>query len=128
MDSEPTPEITRADESRIDKPWGYEIRWAITDRYLGKIIHVNKGEALSLQYHERKDEWLLLTKGEVDIEIGSTDRDLKKVRMRPGDSVHLPPGTRHRVTAVEDSDIYEVSTADMDDVVRLEDRYGRVNK
>ena len=128
MDSEPTPEIQRADESRIDKPWGYEIRWAITDRYLGKIIHVNKGEALSLQYHERKDEWLLLTKGEVDIELGSTDRELKKVRMRPGDSVHLPPPTRHRVTAVEDSDIYEVSTADMDDVVRLEDRYGRVSR
>ncbi len=128
MDSEPTPEIKRADESRIDKPWGYEIRWAVTDRYLGKIIHVNKGEALSLQYHERKDEWLLLTNGEVDIEIGSTDRDLKKVRMRPGDSVHLPPGTRHRVTAVGDSDIYEVSTADMDDVVRLEDRYGRAGR
>src|SRR5712692_8589734 len=62
------PEITRAEESRVDKPWGYEIRWAVTGRYLGKIIHVNKGEALSLQYHERKDEWLLVSKGAVDID------------------------------------------------------------
>ena len=119
------PEIQRAEETRVDKPWGYEIRWAITDRYLGKVIHVNKGEALSLQYHERKDEWLLLNEGMVDIELGALVGELEKVRMRPGDSLHLPPGTRHRVTAVEDAEIFEVSTPEMDDVVRLEDRYGR---
>ena len=119
------PAIKRADESRIDKPWGYEIRWAITDRYLGKILHVNKGEALSLQYHERKDECLLVSKGAIDIEIGGLDGQLDRVRMRVGDSVHLPPNTRHRVTAVEDTDIFEVSTPEIDDVVRLEDRYGR---
>jgi mannose-6-phosphate isomerase len=119
------PEIKRADESRVDKPWGYEIRWAITDRYLGKIIHVNSGEALSLQYHERKDECLLVSKGEVDIEIGGADGKLETMRMRAGDSVHLPAGTHHRVTAVEDADIFEVSTPEIDDVVRLEDRYGR---
>ena len=125
MGSAPTPEIRRADESRVDKPWGYEIRWAVTDRYLGKIIHVNQGEALSLQYHEHKDEWLLVSKGAVDIEIGGLDGELQARRMRAGDAVHLPPYTRHRVTAVEDSDIFEVSTPEIDDVVRLEDRYGR---
>jgi mannose-6-phosphate isomerase len=125
LGSAPTPEIRRADESRVDKPWGYEIRWAVTDRYLGKIIHVNQGEALSLQYHERKDEWLLVSKGAVDIEIGGLDGELEARRMRAGDAVHLPPHTRHRVTAVEDSDIFEVSTPEIDDVVRLEDRYGR---
>ena len=119
------PEITRAESSKVDKPWGYEIRWAITDRYLGKILHVNRGEALSLQYHERKDEWLLVRKGAIDIEIGPLDGKLEKVRMLEGDSVHMPPLTRHRVTAVEDTDIFEVSTPEMDDVVRLEDRYGR---
>jgi mannose-6-phosphate isomerase len=119
------PKIKRADESRVDKPWGYEIRWAVTSRYLGKILHVNKGEALSLQYHERKDEWLLVSEGAVDMEIGALDGKLEKVRMRKGDSVHLPPHTRHRITAVEDADIFEVSTPEIDDVVRLEDRYGR---
>jgi mannose-6-phosphate isomerase len=119
------PKIQRADESRVDKPWGYEIRWAVTGRYLGKILHVNKGEALSLQYHERKDEWLLVSEGAVDIEIGGLEGTLEKLRMQKGDSVHLPPRTRHRITAVEDADIFEVSTPEIDDVVRLEDRYGR---
>jgi len=119
------PEVKRSAESRVDKPWGYEIRWAITDRYLGKIIHVNRGEALSLQYHERKDEWLLVREGTVDVELGPLDGKLKTVRMHAGDSVHLPPRIRHRVTAVEDTDIFEVSTPEIDDVVRLEDRYGR---
>ncbi len=119
------PHIKRADESRVDKPWGYEIRWAVTDRYLGKILHVNKGEALSLQYHERKDEWLLVNKGAVDIEIGGPNEELKRLQMHAGDSVHVAPLTRHRVTAVEDADIFEVSTPEIEDVVRLEDRYGR---
>ena len=117
--------IKRAQESRVDKPWGYEIRWAVTGRYLGKILHVNKGEALSLQYHERKDEWLLVSEGAVDMEMGGLEGKLEKMRMRKGDSVHLPARTRHRITAVEDADIFEVSTPEIDDVVRLEDRYGR---
>jgi mannose-6-phosphate isomerase-like protein (cupin superfamily) len=119
------PDVRRADESRVDKPWGYEIRWAITDRYLGKILHVNRGEALSLQYHERKDECLLVSNGSIDIELGGADGNLERVRMRSGDTVHLTPGTRHRITAVEDADIFEVSTPEIEDVIRLEDRYGR---
>ncbi|MDQ6773155.1 MAG: cupin domain-containing protein [Candidatus Dormibacteraeota bacterium] len=116
----PTPEIHAAAASKVDKPWGYELRWAVTDCYLGKILHVNRGEALSLQYHERKDECILLQAGLLDMELNGQVH-----RMRPGDTVHITPGTRHRMTAVEDSDIFEVSTPEMEDVVRLDDRYGR---
>ena len=119
------PQIERAADSRVEKPWGYEIRWAITDRYLGKILHVNKGEALSLQYHERKDEYQYVVSGRVDIETGGPDGALVKHQMRAGDTLHIQPGTRHRITAIEDTDIFEVSTPEGDDVVRLEDRYGR---
>lgn len=119
------PVVQRAEETLVEKPWGYEVRWAITDRYVGKILHVRKGEALSLQYHERKDEWLLITRGKIDMELGVEDGHLKTHRLQEGDSVHLEPLTRHRITAVEDADIYEVSTPEIEDVVRLEDRYGR---
>ena len=120
------PEFGRIEETKVDKPWGYELRWAITDRYLGKVLHLNKGEALSLQYHERKDECQYVIKGSIDMEVGGADGTLSTRRMTVGDTVHLTPRTRHRLTAIEDSDIFEVSTPEMDDVVRLEDRYGRV--
>jgi mannose-6-phosphate isomerase len=119
------PEIRRVDESKVDKPWGYELRWAITDRYLGKVLHLNKGEALSLQYHRLKDECQYVIKGEIDMELGGPDGPLSTHRMKAGDTIHLTPGTRHRLTAIEDTDIFEVSTPEIDDVVRLEDRYGR---
>ncbi len=119
------PEFGRVEASRVEKPWGYELRWAITDRYAGKVLHLNKGEALSLQYHERKDEYQYLITGAVDIELGEPDGPLTKHRMQAGDTLHITPGTRHRLTAVEDSDIFEVSTAELDDVVRIQDRYGR---
>ena len=119
------PAVKRAEETIVEKPWGYEVRWAITERYLGKILHVRKGEALSLQYHNLKDECLLITRGAIDAELGADDGELTTVRMSEGDTIHLTPGTRHRFTAVEDTDIYEVSTPEIDDVVRLEDRYGR---
>ena len=121
----PPPEFARADASRVDKPWGYELRWGITDRYAGKVLHVKKGEALSLQYHDRKDEFLYVVAGAVDIELGGPGGDLATHRMQAGDTLHITPGTRHRLTAVEDTDIFEVSTPEIDDVVRLEDRYGR---
>lgn len=121
----PRPEFGRAEASRVDKPWGYELRWGITDRYAGKVLHVKKGEALSLQYHERKDEFQYVIKGAVDIELGGPDGALTTHRMKAGDTLHVGPGTRHRLTAIEDSDIFEVSTPEIDDVVRLDDRYGR---
>jgi len=119
------PELGRAEASKVDKPWGYELRWGITDRYAGKVLHVKKGEALSLQYHELKDEFQYVVKGAIDIELGGPDGALTTHRMKAGDTLHISPGTRHRLTAVEDTDIFEVSTPELDDVVRLEDRYGR---
>jgi mannose-6-phosphate isomerase len=118
-------EFGRVEKSKVDKPWGYELHWAITEHYLGKVLHINKGEALSLQYHERKDECQYIVKGSIDMELGGPDGVLTKHRMRAGDTLHITPGTRHRVTAVEDTDIFEVSTPEIEDVVRLEDRYGR---
>ena len=119
------PEFGRVEDNKVDKPWGYELRWAITDRYAGKVLHVNKGEALSLQYHERKDECQYVIRGAVDVELGVEGGELTTRRMKPGDTLHITPGTRHRITAVEDTDIVEISTPELDDVVRLEDRYGR---
>ena len=119
------PEFGRIDSTKVDKPWGYELRWAITDRYLGKVLHINKGEALSLQFHERKDEYQYVLDGAVDIELGGEDGELTTHRMGAGDTLHITPGTRHRLTAVGDTDIFEVSTPEINDVVRLEDRYGR---
>lgn len=119
------PEPGKVERSKVEKPWGYELRWAITDRYVGKVLHVKKGEALSLQYHERKDEYQYIVKGVIDIELGGPDGKLAAHRMRAGDTLHIKPGTRHRMTALEDTEIFEVSTPEIDDVVRLEDRYGR---
>ncbi len=121
------PEFGRIESTKVDKPWGYELRWAITDLYLGKVLHINKGESLSLQYHERKDEYQYLLKGAIDMELGGDDGKLTTHRMKAGDTLHITPGTRHRLSAVEDTDIFEVSTPEIDDVVRLEDRYGRAN-
>jgi quercetin dioxygenase-like cupin family protein len=110
--------------ARIEKPWGYELHWAKTDRYVGKLIHVSKGHALSLQYHNLKDETIYLWSGKLlfEIEEGGT---LVAREMRPGEAVHVTPKTVHRMTAIEESDIFEVSTPELQDVVRLEDRYGR---
>ena len=119
------PDFGRVEDHKVDKPWGYELRWAITDRYAGKVLHVNKGEALSLQYHERKDEYQYVIRGAVDVELGVEGGELTTRRMKAGDTLHITPGTRHRITAVEDTDIVEISTPELDDVVRLEDRYGR---
>jgi mannose-6-phosphate isomerase-like protein (cupin superfamily) len=113
-----------AEVVRVEKPWGYELHWAHTDRYVGKVIHVNRGHALSLQYHNRKDETIYLWSGRLRFEI-EIDGQLVSRDMQPGESVHITPKTVHRMTAIEDSDILEVSTPELDDVVRLEDRYGR---
>lgn len=114
--------------TRVEKPWGYELHWAKTDRYVGKLIHVDAGHALSLQYHNRKDETIFLSSGRMLFEIGQDKDHLETREMKPGDAVHITPTTVHRMTAIEDCDIYEVSTPELDDVVRLEDRYGRAER
>ena len=112
---------------RIEKPWGYEIWWARTDRYVGKILHVRKGESLSLQYHNVKEETIRIQSGRLMLEIGAAgaEGELRRVDMAPGDVMHITPRTVHRMTGLEDCDVLEVSTPELDDVVRLEDRYGR---
>lgn len=110
---------------RVDKPWGYELIWAQTDAYVGKILHVRAGEALSMQKHVVKDETLYLLSGEVVFLAGSGPGSLEPVQIGVGESVHIRPGIVHRIEAVRDSEILEASTPHLDDVVRLQDRYGR---
>jgi mannose-6-phosphate isomerase len=119
----PMSEIPR----RVEKPWGYELWWARTERYVGKILHLRRGESLSLQYHNVKDETIRLQSGRLLFETRGKDEpgELRRVEMKPGDVFHITPGTLHRMTGIEDCDILEVSTPELDDVVRLEDRYGR---
>ena len=114
-----------ADVTRVEKPWGYELHWAKTEKYVGKLIHVNAGHALSLQYHNHKDETIYLHAGRMLFEVAEQGKDLARREMRPGDRVHITPKTVHRMTAIDDCDIFEVSTPELHDVVRLEDRYGR---
>ncbi len=120
-----TNPIQPAGAGRVDKPWGYELRWAITDRYLGKIIHVDAGQALSLQYHVQKDEAIFVLQGELDLVLEDETGDVRTHRLTAGMSARVRPGRRHRFQAVSDVDICEVSSPEIDDVVRLEDNYGR---
>jgi mannose-6-phosphate isomerase-like protein (cupin superfamily) len=116
-----------SETTRVEKPWGYELHWAKTDRYVGKLIHVNAGHALSLQYHNQKDETIFLWSGRMTFEIAPDGKQEPVTRreMRPGEAVHIVPKTVHRMTAITDCDIFEVSTPELDDVVRLQDMYGR---
>jgi len=109
---------------RVEKPWGYEIHWAHTDRYVGKVLHINAGHALSLQYHIKKDETVYVQRGRLRYEI-ERDGVMTTLDLGPGDALHVTPGTIHRMTAIEDTDVLEASTPELDDVVRLQDRYGR---
>jgi mannose-6-phosphate isomerase len=110
---------------KVDKPWGYELIWARTDRYVGKILHVARGESLSLQYHEVKDETIMVLSGRIAFEHFAEGQEPRTVVLEPHQPFHITPGLRHRMTALEDSNLVEVSTPELDDVVRLEDRYGR---
>lgn len=110
----------------VPKPWGHETIWASTDRYVGKVLHIRAGHALSLQYHERKDETIHLLSGDMIYRVGErVGADLRDVRLKPGESYRNTPGTVHQMEAVTDCDVLEASTPDLDDVVRLSDRYGR---
>jgi mannose-6-phosphate isomerase len=113
---------------RVEKPWGYELIWAVTDSYCGKLLHVRAGEQLSLQFHRVKDESWLIREGRAELELAQAGEALTTTEVvGPGDAFHFRPGTVHRVRALEDTTIIEVSTPELDDVVRLEDRYGRAD-
>lgn len=109
----------------VQKPWGHEVIWAHTSLYVGKILHVKAGQALSVQYHNQKDETIHLLSGEMIYRVGQGNDDLVEVVLRAGDSFRNEPGTVHQMEAVTDCDILEASTPHLDDVVRLSDRYGR---
>jgi mannose-6-phosphate isomerase len=111
---------------RVDKPWGHEEIFALVDgKFCGKAIHVHDGHSLSLQYHEEKEEVISVQSGTLKVEIGLHEDDLEEFLLEAGESIHLRPFTRHRVTAVGDTVMLEASTTQLMDVVRLEDRYGR---
>lgn len=109
---------------RVAKPWGHELVFAENEKYAGKILHLEPGHALSLQYHERKDETLFVLKGEVTLSV-EIEGVMKEIRLLPGQSHRIRPGVRHRMSAEAPADLVEVSSPEIDDVVRLEDRYGR---
>lgn len=116
----------RVDVVRVPKPWGYEIIWARTDAYLGKLLHINAGEALSVQYHRLKDETVHVLSGEMiyRVKLPGADRP-EDMKLRAGESFRIAPGTVHHIEAITDCEVLEASTPHPDDVVRLTDRYGR---
>ncbi len=118
----------RFEPRRIDKPWGWELVWAEAESYVGKLLFVRAGHSLSLQYHEVKDESWLVQEGRASLELGEVGGELETVEIGEGDAFRYRPGTVHRITAVEDTLVIEVSTPHLDDVVRLEDRYGRAGR
>ncbi len=109
---------------KIDKPWGYELVWARTDQYVGKVLHVKAGHVLSLQYHNHKDETMYVLSGELVLRTRDGDTLVSRP-FRAGESAHIRPTLVHQIEAVVDSDVLEASTNHLDDLVRLEDRYGR---
>jgi mannose-6-phosphate isomerase-like protein (cupin superfamily) len=112
---------------RVEKPWGWELVWAEAEEYVGKLLFVRAGQSLSLQYHEHKDESWLVHEGRATLELGALGSELETVEIGPGAAFRFRPLTVHRVTALEDTLVLEVSTPQLDDVVRLEDRYGRAD-
>jgi mannose-6-phosphate isomerase-like protein (cupin superfamily) len=119
----------------IEKPWGFEIIWAKTDKYVGKLLQIDAGKQLSRQYHETKDETIFVLEGTLNLEIGE-NKKIKKLKLKPGYSYHITPGVIHRFCTGEALDggpgsrvrLMEVSTTELDDVVRVEDDYGRAKE
>jgi mannose-6-phosphate isomerase len=117
--------MARRTVQRVDKPWGYELIWAKSDGYVGKVLHINRGHKLSLQYHRQKEETMLLYSGRMILVFENDLGDLEEIPLAAGDAHHIPVGRKHRMIALEECDVFEVSTPQLDDVVRLEDGYGR---
>jgi mannose-6-phosphate isomerase-like protein (cupin superfamily) len=111
--------------TRVDKPWGWELWWTVTDNYVGKVIFINAGQRLSLQYHEEKDESVFVIDGEMTLHLEDESGELAPIRLGPGEFHRVPVGKRHRFEAITDTRLIEVSTPELDDVVRLEDDFGR---
>ena len=110
---------------RVDKPWGHELIWALTDRYCGKILVIETGRRLSLQYHEQKDESIHVVSGRLRLHLDDEDGVMTVRELGPGESAHVAVGRRHRYEAIERVELIEVSTPELDDVVRIEDDFGR---
>jgi mannose-6-phosphate isomerase len=120
------PVSGRVAVTRVPKPWGHETIWARSERYVGKILHINAGHELSVQYHNRKDETIYLLSGVIVYRVKKKREDtLEDVELRVGESFRITPGTIHQMVALTDCDVLEVSTPEIDDVVRLSDKYGR---
>ena len=116
---------TKQSVQRVEKPWGYELIWATTKDYVGKILHINKGHQLSLQYHRIKEETILVSSGKMTLVFENEKGEMQEILLVAGEAHHIPTGRKHRMIAVEDCEVFEVSTPQLDDVVRLEDGYGR---
>ena len=125
--SEPVTDPTLSGDAtkRVDKPWGHELIWAHTDRYVGKILVIEAGRRLSLQRHEVKDEWILVREGRLRLTLEGDDGVVRDEELGPGDHRHVATGRIHRYEAIERCELIEVSTPELDDVVRLEDDFGR---
>jgi mannose-6-phosphate isomerase len=121
----PKPGSARVNVVKVPKPWGHETIWAQSDRYVGKILHINAGQELSVQYHKKKDETIHLLSGEIVYRVQGKGEVLDDVQLRVGESFRITPGTIHQMVALTDCDVLEVSTPELDDVVRLRDKYGR---
>jgi mannose-6-phosphate isomerase len=121
----PDTKAGRVDIVRVPKPWGHEIIWARSDRYVGKILHINAGQELSVQYHNKKDETIYLLAGEMAYRVQGSNGELEDVQLKLGESFRNTPGVVHQMVALTDCDVLEVSTPELDDVVRLSDKYGR---
>ena len=110
---------------RVPKPWGHEDIWAETDRYVGKILRIEAGKRLSLQLHQKKDESILVLTGRLRLELENDAGEIETLELGPRETRRIPTGRRHRFGAIEDCELVEVSTPELDDVVRLEDDFGR---
>lgn len=110
---------------RVDKPWGHEVIWAHTDRYVGKLLHIETGRRLSLQHHEVKDEWIHVLSGRLRLTLEDDAGSVVARELAPGEGAHVPVRRVHRYEAIETCTLIEVSTPELDDVVRLEDDFGR---
>ena len=116
----------RVEIKRVPKPWGHETIWAQTERYVGKILHINAGQELSVQFHQKKDETVYLLSGTISYRVQRDgSKSLDDVQLKVGESFRVTPGTVHQMVAVTDCDVLEVSTPEVDDIVRLSDKYGR---